>query len=195
MGGGGGGRTMEWERSHTVPAGSIPTSAMKEQISRAYVHMVASAAGLTLGAWGTDYDGIDVTLRSKVDFGGVSGSLGAELDIQLKCTGQESVVRAETVAWSLDARTAKILRAPNRYSLGVFCVMVVPTDPGFWLYHSTDGILARSQMYWIRGQDIPSPGNNESVTVHLPKKNIFTSKNALDLMEESSKFRMGALTS
>lgn len=184
---------MDWERSHTVPAGSIPTSAMKEEISRAYVHMVASAAGLTLGTWGTDYDGIDVTLRSKVDFGGISGCLGSELDLQLKCTGQESAVRDETVAWSLDARTAEILRATHRYSLGVFCVMVVPQDPGFWLHHSTEGILARSQMYWIRGQDIPSPGENNSVTVHLPKTNIFTAQNALNLIEESSQFRMGAL--
>ncbi|WP_356882734.1 DUF4365 domain-containing protein [Arthrobacter sp. YD2] len=175
--------------SHTVPQGSIPKSAMQEQVSRAYIHMVASAAGLTVGTWGTDYDGIDVTLRSKVDFGGLVGSLGSELDIQLKCTGQKTTVRPNTIAWSLDKRTAELLADPRRYTMGVFCVMVVPPDPGHWLHHSVEGLLARSHMYWIRGRDIPSPGTNQSVTVHLPKSNILRPQDVLDLMQESSKMR------
>jgi hypothetical protein len=165
---------------------------MKEQISKAYVHMVASAAGLTLGEWGTDYDGIDVTLRSKVDFGGLSGALGSQLDIQLKCTGQERAVRSDSIAWSLDKRTAELLSDPRRYTMGVFCVMVVPPDPGHWLQHNVEGLLARSQMYWLRGRDIGSPAEHDSVTVHLPKENILRPQDVLDLMEESSRLRAEA---
>lgn len=179
--------------THTVPDGSIPLSAMKEEVSRAYVHMVASAAGLTLSDWRTDYDGIDVTLRSKVDYSEAGGCLGPQVDIQLKCSGQERVVHENHISWSLEVRTLRYLRDPNRFSLGVFCVMIVEDDdPGLWLRHDTDGLLARSQMYWVKGEDLPEPKLNQvKQTVHVPRENLFTAGNALLLVEESSRRTWG----
>lgn len=53
--------------SHVLPVGSMPISGMREQLSKAYLHMIASSAGLDVGDWGTDYCGFDVTLSSSVD--------------------------------------------------------------------------------------------------------------------------------
>ena len=39
------------------PPRSLPLSAMKEQFSLGYVHMVASAAGFSIKNHATDYDG------------------------------------------------------------------------------------------------------------------------------------------
>jgi hypothetical protein len=171
--------------SHVNPVGSQPETATKEQLSKAYVHMVASAAGIDMGTWGMDYDGFDVTLRSSVDYG-PSGLLGPGLDIQLKCTGQKSVNRTDHVTWSLKRKTYNRLSAANRSYPAVFCVMIVPHDPGYWLRHDDEGLLARSQMYFLRGSDFPKATKKKNQILHLPKENLFTPGNLLTLMEESS---------
>jgi hypothetical protein len=172
--------------SHENPVGSQPETATKEQLSKAYVHMVASAAGVDMGTWGMDYDGFDVSLKSSVDYG-PHGLLGPGLDIQLKCTGQKSVNQPDHVAWSLKRKTFNLLAAPNRSTPAVFCVMILPHDsPGYWLRHDDEGLLARSQMYFLRGSDFPAATKKKNQILHLPKENLFTPGNLLMLMEESS---------
>lgn len=173
--------------SHTNPEGSLPVSATKEQLSKAYIHMVASAAGMDLGQWGMDYDGIDTTVRSSVDYG-PGGLLGPGLDVQLKCTGQQSVDRDDVVAWSLKRKTFKLLSATNRSLPAIFCVMLVPDEPGYWLRHDDEGLLARSKMYYLRGEDFPPTTNRKSQTLHVPKQNRLTPTALLALMEESSQW-------
>ena len=172
-------------QSHVLPSGSLSESAMRENLSEAYLAMVASAAGLTLGSWGNDYDGVDVTLKSKVDY--TPGSLHPKIDIQLKCTGQERAVREETIAWALEPATVKYLRAKNRSNPGLFCVLVAPDEPGWWLSHNVDGLLAHSHMYWTWGCDLPTekPAQKHQ-TVHLPKRNLINPQSLLDLMKEAS---------
>ena len=176
--------------SHVVPIGSIPETAMREHLSEAYLQMVASAAGLTIGIWGDDYDGVDTTLKSKVDY--APGSLGPKIDIQLKCTGQERAVREDTIAWQLETRTIAYLRATHRSNPALFCVLVAPDGPGLWLTHDTVGLLAHSHMYWLWGTDLPEPIlSQDKQTVHLPKANLINPKSILELMEEASQWRQG----
>jgi hypothetical protein len=174
--------------SHENPVGSQPETATKEQLSKAYVHMVASAAGVDLGTWGMDYDGFDTTLKSSVDYG-PDGLLGPDLDIQLKCTGQKRVHNENYVAWKLKRKTYDLLSAPNRSNPGVLCVLALQDDsPGYWLRHDDEGLLARSQMYFLRGTDFPKATNKKTQTLHLPKENLFTPANLLILFEEASQW-------
>lgn len=174
--------------SHVVPAGSMPQTAMQEEVSKAFVHLVASAAGVTLMDWKTDYGAIDVTVKSLVDYK-CEGGFQPQFDLQLKCTTQESVQHNEHVSWSVNRRTYEKLTHHNRGTMAVFGIMVVPDDPGLWLAHNTEGLLARSHMYFIRAKDFPElPDEQQSITVQIPKSNVFSSTNVLKLMQEASEW-------
>lgn len=173
--------------THAVPDGSLPPSAMQEELSKAYVHMVASAAGLTLLDWKTDYAGIDVTVKSLVNYPCVGG-FQPLFDLQLKCTYQDNNSAAgDTFSWSVDERTHAKLTHPNRSVPATFAVMVIPEEPGVWLSHNREGVLARSHMYWLRGRDFPEmPKGQQSKTLTLPKTNLLTASAMLMLMKEAS---------
>lgn len=180
-------------RSHVLPDDSLPLSEMKEELSMAYVHMLSSACGLTVGTWSKDFDCRDVTLSSSVDYS--PHAYGPKIDIQLKCTGQESVVRSNTVAWSLDTRAYDKMSRPNRFNPALFCVLVTDADVGLWLRYDREGLLARSHMYWHWGHDLPplKSGQGHQV-VHLDQSNTLTPARLLDLMEEASKWRPSTAT-
>jgi len=173
--------------SHVVPDGSLPLNDMKEELSMAYVHMLSSACGLTVGTWSKDFDCRDVTLSSSVDYS--PNLYGPKIDIQLKCTGQESVVRSNSVAWSLDTRAYGKMSKLNRSNPALFCVLVTDADVGLWLRHDREGLLARSHMYWHWGHDLPPIRSaQDHQVVHLGKSNILTPSTLLILMEEASEW-------
>lgn len=175
--------------SHIVPAGSIPKSAMREHLSESYLQMIASAAGLTVGSWGNDYDGVDTTLKTKVDYS--PNKLQPKLDIQLKCTGQRQLQSTTHVKWRLETRTIAYLRAANRADASVLCVLMSPGDPGFWLTKDMSGLLAHSHMYFLRGPDLPEPKlEQKKQTVKIPLANELNPKSLLVLMEEASRWRV-----
>lgn len=173
--------------SHVLPDGSLPMSQMKEELSKAYVHMVSSACGLSVGTWSQDFDCRDVTLSSSVDYN--PHTYGPKIDIQLKCTGQASVDRTDTIAWSLDSRAYEKMSKLNRSNPALFCVLVAPTDVGSWLRYDQEGLLARSHMYWQWGHCLPAhkPGQDSQV-IHLAKSNVLTPTSMIDLMEEAAKW-------
>lgn len=181
-----------WAASHVLPEGSMPLGGMKEELSFAYLHMLASATGLTIGTWSQDYDVRDITLRSSVDYADFNedGLSDAGIDVQLKCTGQEQVDRDDTIAWSLTKRSLGKLNKTNRTTPYLLTVLVTPDDAAFWLSSGVEGLLARSHMYYQWGHELPTlvPGN-KTQTVHLPKANLLTPASLLDLMEEASAWR------
>lgn len=170
--------------NYLIPDGSMPQSAMQEEISKAYVHMVASAAGLTLQRWDTDYGAVDLTLKSYVDYGAPGGYQPA-FDVQLKATYQD-LGTGDSFGWPINRRTHEKLTNPNRANLSCLAVLALPEEPTLWLNHDTAGLLARSHMYWLRADGFPDlrPGA-ESVTVTIPKGNRFGPKEALEFMEEA----------
>jgi len=173
--------------SHVVPDGSLPESAMKEQLSKAYVHMLASAAGLDVGVWGTDYDLRDVTLKSRVEYPDL---MDTAIDLQLKCTGQVGVVHDDFVSWSLSPAHVEKLRKTQRATPQLFCVLVTEAQVGHWLHYSQAGLLARSHMYFVWGWQLPEPKHDqETQTVRLPRVNVVTPASLLELMEEASRWR------
>lgn len=185
------GGTADRPHTHHLLDELPPVSALKEKLSIALIEMLASSVGLDVGHWGMDYDGRDVTLGSSHDYDPFT--YGPSLDLQMKCTGQERALRDDHVAWSLDARTTRMLAAPNRHSMAMLCVVVVPEHPGHWLEWPDEGLLAYCQPYFLRGQDLPPvPAGQDSHVVHLPYANLLTAPALLDLMEEAARWRSGS---
>ncbi|MEU6135397.1 DUF4365 domain-containing protein [Nocardioides sp. NPDC047086] len=161
---------------------------MKEELSKAYIGMIAGAAGLTLGSWSQDYDCMDVTLSSIVDYS--PHRCAPKIDVQLKCTGQTSVVQDDHIAWSLAVRTVEKMSKLNRSNPMLLCVLVTAADYWDWLHHDQEGLLAKSHMYWLWGHQMPpAMMGQETQTVHLPDTNRVTPESILTLMKEASEWQ------
>lgn len=181
--------TAERAVTHELYDDDTPLSAIKEQWSRATLDAIAAPVALDISSWKTDYDGFDVTLRSDHDYG-PAGVYGPKLDVQLKCTSQQRVLKDDHVAWQLDARTAGKLSAPNRGTMAILCVAVTPEHPGHWLEWPESGLLAYSRTYFLRGTEIePLAVGQESGVVHLPYSNLLTPLSLRSLMEEAASWR------
>jgi Domain of unknown function (DUF4365) len=153
------------------PLGNLPLSAMKEQFSLGYVHMVASAAGFSVKTHGTDYDGVDVTIYSSAEY---AIYYGPQFELQVKCTSQSSVVRQRSVAWQMQARPFRKLTSGKRYIPAYLGVLVVPGDPEAWLQQDQEKLLTRSRMYWQEATQLGAIDDGAgSKTVHLPLTNLF----------------------
>lgn len=174
-----------------IPVGSLPNKQMKEQISIAFIRMVAAAAGCSILRCSTDHDAVDISIKSSAEYGAVLNPL---LDVQLKCTSQTDVVRKDEVAWQIDERTHKLLTSQKRSAPAILAVLVVPDDVDAWLDHDEARLLTESAMYWILGEDIPAlPEGQQYLTVKIPRQQHLTRDSLLGIMDAIGEGRIGGL--
>ncbi|GLY79739.1 DUF4365 domain-containing protein [Actinoallomurus iriomotensis] len=163
------------------PAGGLPTTAMQEQFSVAFVHMIASAAGCSLKRHDTDYDGVDLTIRSSAEY---EVYTGAEFDIQLKCTTQQELLRKDHLVWTMKAKPFKHLINPKRYNPAYLGVLLVPSDPQAWIEQDEGYLITRSRMFWQEAAKLGSiPEGGVTKDVHLPRGNLFDVAQLLGIMK------------
>jgi hypothetical protein len=163
------------------PPDSLPLSAMKEQFSLGFVHMVASAAGFSIKNHNTDYDGVDVTIFSSAEY---ETFYGPQFELQVKCTSQRSVVREGSVAWRMEAGPFRKLTSKKRFIPAYLGVLVVPGDPEAWLEQDQEKLLTRSTMYWQAAALLGEiDANADSKTLHLPLRNLLDVPQLRRIME------------
>ncbi|WP_411079525.1 DUF4365 domain-containing protein [Streptomyces sp. cmx-18-6] len=135
------------------------TSWQKEQISRAYVHALASQGGYTVGEWNVDKDGVDVTLRHR----------GLMVDFQLKCTQSPRVVRGG-YSFDLDVKTYDKLRSTERSAPGHLVLLVVPPNLELWVTQNSDSVVLACHGYWacLHGRD--SVASRATTAISLPEE-------------------------
>lgn len=150
----------------------------KEELSRAYVHVVAAKCGFALGHWTQDQSCIDVTV-------GAAGVLGAgsladpKLDVQLKCTANQALVGQHHVALQLARRQYERLTAKS-FIPKVLVVLVLPEQEDDWVVHSPEQLVLRRCAYFMVTTGLP-PITTETTVVHVPLVNVF-SPDALSAM-------------
>jgi hypothetical protein len=155
----------------------------KEEIGRAYIHAVAAREGFKLATWSVDDGCLDVTI-------GRAGALGGgtianpKLDVQLKCTSRQDLVRKDHIAWKLarDHYNRLVARSATKQ---ILVVLVLPEDEDAWIEHSVDAILIRRCAYWLDMSDLP-PITTASKTVRIPRDNVFSPDALVLLMTQLS---------
>ena len=98
-----------------APLGTMVESEKKNQLSLAYLQMVAATAGFEVAYWKADYNGVDATLRSYARY---EGQFGAEIDLQLKCTSHEGHQHADFISYPLERPVFEKLSDDERFQLG-----------------------------------------------------------------------------
>lgn len=142
----------------------------KEQFSMAYVKAVASVAGFAVERISMDLDSVDVTIWSRNRAGRIHSP---RLDVQLKCTATD-VVKGDVIKYPLKRKNYDDLILENVLVPRILVVVLVPEDPREWLDQSEEHMVMRHCGYWISLKGMPPTNNETSVSVEIPRTQVFS---------------------
>lgn len=159
---------------------------IKEEISYAYVHAIASMVGFGCDRPFKDRDSIDVDVSSNGYLVPESKIQSAKIDLQVKATERMSLD-------SLKDRYAFPLKLGNydqlrgRYMVPKFLVvLLLPEVPSTWLEHTETMLSLKNCAYWVSLYGAPASQNTTNQTVYIPRSNIFNPQSLWKLMTRVS---------
>ena len=150
----------------------------KEAISRAYVKAVAAAAGFATYQPSIDDDSIDLGIAAS----GKSGfAKRPRLEMQLKCTASDPP-KEPTFPFAVKRKNYDDLRPIEVAIPRILVVMLVPDDLADWLNHTERELAIRRCTYWMSLREMPETTNETSITVAIPRTNLFSIDGLLSIM-------------
>ena len=155
----------------------------KEEFSYAYINAIASAAGYSfqIAPRPLDLVGVDVTITGLVSPG--SGRR-TRIDLQVKCTSQK-LLDHDLLKFPLEIKNYNELRNHNPDDDPLLLVVVlVPDSKEDWLQQSETELCLKRCAYWVSIRGQPPTENQTTVTVYLPRQNIFSVEALTDLMQQ-----------
>ena len=66
-------------------------------------------------------------------------------------------------------------------------VVVIPESEEEWLRHSEDELCLRRGGYWMSLADLPTTANEVSVTVQMPRSQVFDAEAIRNLMSRAAR--------
>lgn len=163
---------------------AIPDNSLKEYLHCAYVQAVAAQAGYTCEFSTHDF-GVDARISEVRHYeNGRYRANGMHFNVQMKAT-QNYNQNGRSTKYELDAEAHDRLVAHDEGSivLIVFCVPKVATDR---FLVNEDGLTIYRCCYWYPRPDTMTP-NKRSVTIDLPRANLFDPNACRSLMERARK--------
>jgi hypothetical protein len=156
----------------------------KQQLSLAYLHAVASASGYACYSPSVDDDSIDRGLAAR---GGVLGILQSpRIEVQLKSTVRVPLQEGEkSFTYRLKRKNYDDLRGVYMVPR-LLVVLLLPRDPAEWIEQSHEVMMSRYAAYYLSLSGMPARENVSTVSVTLPRRNLFSIANLRRLMAEAS---------
>ncbi|MCP3135854.1 DUF4365 domain-containing protein [Pyxidicoccus xibeiensis] len=153
---------------------------IKEQLSLAYIHAVASRAGCSVEKVGVDRDSIDLKLCARGQFVDDAALTSPELAVQLKATARASLTE-DTLSFVLSKKNYDDLVAHSLVPR-ILVVFVMPEDEAQWFTLTPESLILRRCAYWhsLRGE--PRTANGTAQTVHLSRQRLFTHDTLRELL-------------
>lgn len=140
----------------------------QEQFSRAYVHAVATVAGFATYRPDVDDDSVDLGIAAR---GGTTTLRSPRLEAQLKCTST-GVRHDDELRFPLRLKNYDDLRRTCHVPR-ILVVVLVPEDVSDWLAQTEEQMVLRRCGYFRSLAGEPAVDNTTSVTVRLPRANLF----------------------
>jgi Domain of unknown function (DUF4365) len=177
-------RDPELDREYLVDG--LPMTARFEHFSLAFTRMVVYVAGCCIKSHETDYDGVDITIVSETSY---KRFYAPECVLQLKCTTQSRLLKGNAMTWPMKAKPYRKLTVPERFTPAYLGVLLIPDNAEAstedWLSVDEEKLVSKSRMYWEKAsafEPLPSDDPRETVTVKLPRSNLFTGLQLLGIM-------------
>ena len=158
---------------------------IKEELSYAYVHAVASRAGFGCDRISKDRGSVDVVISANGGFPEDAVLQHAVMQMQLKATSQ-AVNGVPQFSFALPMKNYNELRARS-LAARLLVVLLMPEDPKHWLTVDKDTLIARRCAYWCNLKGEPEVENEASRSVKVATKNIFSPEELKALMTRISR--------
>ncbi len=158
---------------------------IKEELSYAYVHAVASKQAFACERVFKDRDSVDVTIRAKGRLDDESLYYSPSLDLQLKATSNPTFGDDELV-FDLGMKNYDELRVPTP-SPRLLVVLVLPEDSGEWLTFSEEQLISRRCCYWYSLRGAEEVENEVSRRIRIPLGQVFSPAKLSEFMVAASR--------
>ena len=163
---------------------------IKEDLSFAYVCAIAAQAGFAAEFKRRDMDGIDLRIESAGRLDAKSILLSPALDIQLKATAEQRLSHdGEHFVFDLRKRNFDLLRgqyATPRILVVLFLRRIVEAE-GRYIHQTEASLSIPKCAYYVHLNQLSDLDNHESVTVYIPKSNIFSPDYLTEILTAISK--------
>ena len=154
---------------------------VKEELSYAYVHDIASKAKFFCEPKGKDRDSIDAHIEG-YDFRDGNISTAPQIDVQLKATAQLDVADEGFFSFPLSIKNYDDIRNTYRTADAILIVLIMPDRPELWLDTNEEELVARNSAYWCDIKGAGESENKTSQTVYIPRENQLTPESLTTLM-------------
>jgi len=169
---------------------SLSPPDVESELSYAYLHAVASKAGMSCrcGNRHEDNSGTDAVVTAWLPYVGPSTLTEVTINVQLKATVE--------VPSDDGAKLSYFLREPKRYDdlrretvavPRILVVLFLPAKDSEWLHHSPEQLALRRCAYWESLRGAPEITTTSGTTVKLPKAHIFSPDGLSQLAERLSR--------
>ncbi|MBW4667355.1 MAG: DUF4365 domain-containing protein [Cyanomargarita calcarea GSE-NOS-MK-12-04C] len=154
----------------------------KEEFSYAYIYTVTSAAGYSFQKSSRilDVGGIDATITGIVSDDTL---YQPQLDLQIKSTSLD-IQSEEVIRYPLKIKNYNELRKEKTVAPRILVVVLIPENQEEWINQSETELCMRRCAYWLTLRGQPQTTNTESITVYIPRENLFTVNALKTLMQQ-----------
>lgn len=150
----------------------------KEALSRVYVEALAARAGYLTSVPKPDRDSVDLRIQA-------GEPLHPAIDLQLKATSKLAEPRGGFMPFRLRIKNYRDLRGETQ-TPRLLVVLELPSDESRWMTVTHENLVLRRRAYWLSLQrDHEDVVNQETITVHIPERNLLNVEELCDLMERS----------
>ena len=159
----------------------------KQQLSVAYLHAVASAAGFACETRQVDNDSVDRTILARGWLHDKSLVRSPRIDVQLKSIAKESLKAGQNSFWfRLSKKNYNDLRSRVMVPR-LLVVLLLPREPGQWVEQNDERMLSRYAAYYASLFGLPEAVHQGKVPVELMRENLLTAENLRRLMIKASR--------
>jgi hypothetical protein len=97
-----------------------------------------------------------------------------------------AAIEHDHVSYELEIRAYEILRDDTAEGPRILVLLVLPKDEREWIEQDEEGLIMRKFAYWISLRGHPETANHQSITIRIPRRNLFGMKNLQDIMDTIS---------
>lgn len=156
---------------------------IESELSYAYLHAVASKAGMSckVGGRHDDNSGVDAIVNY---FGPIPNTYisDVQIDIQLKATINDGGSYPDHFSYFIQKieRYDK-LRTNDSTRVKLLAVLFLPPDANNWLNCSVDQLILQKAAYWVCLYGAPPSSNSSGQTIYLPRANFISPESLQNL--------------
>lgn len=160
----------------------IPDNDIKENLSLAYVRIIASMSGRVFYIYHPDY-GMDVQIQEIQNIEGNLSPSGFNLDLQVKST-KNFRETDDHIFYPLRNKNYNDLTLITNGTPRILVLLCLPEDKIEWIYQSQDLLQLRKCSYWhYLGGQTRRPNPESKTTIRINRVHIFSVENLNRIFE------------